>query len=276
MIYSPLLIVIYGFIIFILSLASAFDIKSREVPDFISYVFLVGAILLILILAIYEDSLQVLEFIPLSFALLFGFAYLMYRLGQWGGGDAKLMLGFSFLFTNISLNSSLSFVNLFINMLLFGGFYGLFAILALGVIKHKEMKQRMKIYDYVLLVAGAIAIILVYFLIVYPLNILLSLMVLLLVVIRYIYIVSMELMYRDISVSKLTEGDWLADDVIKDGKIVIRRTNIGLTAEDINKLKSEEVKQVRVKIGLPFIPGILLGAIVTIFFLNPVLSLFAL
>ncbi|MBE5727804.1 prepilin peptidase [Candidatus Parvarchaeota archaeon] len=276
MIYSPLLIVIYGFIIFILSLASAFDIKSREVPDFISYVFLVGAILLILILAIYEDSLQVLEFIPLSFALLFGFAYLMYRLGQWGGGDAKLMLGFSFLFTNISLNSSLSFVNLFINMLLFGGFYGLFAILALGVIKHKEMKQRMKIYDYVLLVAGAIAIILVYFLIVYPLNILISLMVLLLVVIRYIYIVSMELMYRDISVSKLTEGDWLADDVIKDGKIVIRRTNIGLTAEDINKLKSEEVKQVRVKIGLPFIPGILLGAIVTIFFLNPVLSLFAL
>ncbi len=276
MIYSPLLIVIYGFIIFILSLASAFDIKSREVPDFISYVFLVGAILLILILAIYEDSLQVLEFIPLSFALLFGFAYLMYRLGQWGGGDAKLMLGFSFLFTNISLNSSLSFVNLFINMLLFGGFYGLFAILALGVIKHKEMKKRMKIYDYVLLVAGAIAIILVYFLIVYPLNILISLMVLLLVVIRYIYIVSMELMYRDISVSKLTEGDWLADDVIKDGKIVIRRTNIGLTAEDINKLKSEEVKQVKVKIGLPFIPGILLGAIVTIFFLNPVLSLFAL
>ncbi|MBE5729425.1 prepilin peptidase [Candidatus Parvarchaeota archaeon] len=276
MIYSPLLIVIYGFIIFILSLASVFDIKSREVPDFISYVFLVGAILLILILAIYEDSLQVLEFIPLSFALLFGFAYLMYRLGQWGGGDAKLMLGFSFLFTNISLNSSLSFVNLFINMLLFGGFYGLFAILALGVIKHKEMKKRMKIYDYVLLVAGATAIILVYFLIVYPLNILISLMVLLLVVIRYIYIVSMELMYRDISVSKLTEGDWLADDVIKDGKIVIRRTNIGLTAEDINKLKSEEVKQVRVKIGLPFIPGILLGAIVTIFFLNPVLSLFAL
>ncbi len=276
MIYSPLLIVIYGFIIFILSLASAFDIKSREVPDFISYVFLVGAILLILILAIYEDSLQVLEFIPLSFALLFGFAYLMYRLGQWGGGDAKLMLGFSFLFTNISLNSSLSFVNLFINMLLFGGFYGLFAILALGVIKHKEMKKRMKIYDYVLLVAGAIAIILVYFLIVYPLNILISLMVLLLVVIRYIYIVSMELMYKDIGVSKLTEGDWLADDVIKDGKIVIRRTNIGLTAEDINKLKSEEVKQVRVKIGLPFIPGILLGAIATIFFLNPVLSLFAL
>lgn len=276
MIYSPLLIVIYGFIIFILSLASAFDIKSREVPDFISYVFLIGAILLILILAIYEDSLQVLEFIPLSFALLFGFAYLMYRLGQWGGGDAKLMLGFSFLFTNISLNSSLSFVNLFINMLLFGGFYGLFAILALGVIKHKEMKKRMKIYDYVLLVAGAIAIILVYFLIVYPLNILISLMVLLLVVIRYIYIVSMELMYRDIGVSKLTEGDWLADDVIKDGKIVIRRTNIGLTAEDINKLKSEEVKQVKVKIGLPFIPGILLGAIVTIFFLNPVLSLFAL
>ena len=276
MIYSPLLIVIYGFIIFILSLASVFDIKSREVPDFISYVFLVGAILLILILAIYEDSLQVLEFIPLSFALLFGFAYLMYRLGQWGGGDAKLMLGFSFLFTNISLNSSLSFVNLFINMLLFGGFYGLFAILALGVIKHKEMKKRMKIYDYVLLVAGAIAIILVYFLIVYPLNILISLMVLLLVVIRYIYIVSMELMYKDIGVSKLTEGDWLADDVIKDGKIVIRRTNIGLTAEDINKLKSEEVKQVKVKIGLPFIPGILLGAIVTIFFLNPVLSLFAL
>ncbi len=274
MIHPPLLMIIYGFVILILSLASAFDIKSREVPDFVSYVFLVGAVLLICILSIYEGSLQVLEFIPLSFALLFGFAYLMYRLGQWGGGDAKLMLGFSFLFTNISLSSSLSFINLFINILLFGGFYGLFAILVLGLIKHRELKKHMKVYDYIILFAGAIVIVLVYLLLVFPLNILLSLMALLLVVIRYIYIISMELMYKDISVNKLTEGDWLADNVIKEGRIIIKRTNTGLTEEDIDKLKKEGIKEVKIKIGLPFIPGILLGAVVTIFFLNPILSIF--
>ncbi|MCW1294200.1 MAG: A24 family peptidase, partial [Candidatus Parvarchaeota archaeon] len=273
MVYSPLLIVIYGFIIFILAAASFFDIRNREVPDFISYVFLTGAILLVIALSIYTGSIQLIEFIPLSAALLFGFAYLMYRLGQWGGGDVKLMLGLSFLFTNISVQSGLSFIDLFINILLFGGAYGLLAMIVLGAVNYKSMGKHLKFYDYILFAVGAAAVALIYFLFPYPFNMLLALMVFLLAVIRYIYIVSAELMYREVDVSRLTEGDWLAEDIINRGRIVVRRSNVGLTEEEIEKLRKENLKKVRIKTGLPFVPGILIGAVITLFFANPLLSM---
>ncbi|MCW1301756.1 MAG: A24 family peptidase [Candidatus Parvarchaeota archaeon] len=273
MVYSPLLIVIYGFIIFILAAASFFDIRNREVPDFISYVFLAGAILLVIALSIYTGSIQLIEFIPLSAALLFGFAYLMYRLGQWGGGDVKLMLGLSFLFTNISVQSGLSFIDLFINILLFGGAYGLLAMIVLGAVNYKSMGKHLKFYDYILFAVGAAAVALIYFLFPYPFNMLLALMVFLLAVIRYIYLVSAELMYREVDVSRLTEGDWLAEDIINRGRIVVRRSNVGLTEEEIEKLRKENLKKVRIKTGLPFVPGILIGAVITLFFANPLLSM---
>lgn len=273
MVHPLLLIVIYGFIIFILSAASFFDFKSREVPDFISYVFIAGAVLLIVALSIYTGSIQTLEFIPLSVALLFGFAYLMYRLGQWGGGDVKLMLGLAFLFTSISIKSNLSFVNLFINVLLFGGAYGLLLIMVLGALRYREMKKQLKTYDYALFAVGAVAVVLIYLLFPYPFDVLLALMVLLLAMIRYIYLISERLMYRDVSVGRLTEGDWLAEDIINDGKVVMRKANTGLTAGDIEKLKREGLKKVSVRIGLPFVPGILIGAAVTILFANPLIVL---
>ena len=97
-----------------LLIASIKDFKNREVPDSISYILIFGGILLSLAYSISYSTISNLIHIPLSVLLLFGFSYFMYVLGQWGGGDVKLMLGLSFVFSSINLFSDKSFIALFI------------------------------------------------------------------------------------------------------------------------------------------------------------------
>ncbi len=118
-----------------LLLASIQDFRKREVPDSISYILIAGALLLSFIYSIVYNTVSNLIYIPLSMLLLFGFSYFMYRLGQWGGGDVKLMLGLSIIFNSLNLFSDKSFIALFINILLFGGIYGLIGTVFFGLIK---------------------------------------------------------------------------------------------------------------------------------------------
>jgi len=126
---------VFIFVLLVLLLASIEDFRDREVPDSISYILIGGAILLSFIYSISYNTISNLTYIPISVLLLFGFSYFMYRLGQWGGGDVKLMLGLSFVFTSLNLFSDKSFVALFINILLFGGIYGLIGTIFLGLMK---------------------------------------------------------------------------------------------------------------------------------------------
>ncbi len=271
---SYLILFISVFLVAMLSVASYSDIKTREVPDFISYMFICGGLLLSLMLAISNHSIENLEFMPLSAALLFGFSYLMYRLGQWAGGDVKLMLGLSFIFTSLSMSSSFSFINLFINILIFGGLYGLFGTIVFGLTKFQHMEKFLRLYDIGLVVGAAVLIFLFIDFLPLPLNYLAAFAAFMLVSMRYIYVVAENLMFVNTHVDKLTEGDWLADDAIDpSGKTIVSRKNTGLEAGDIKKLKESGIKQVLVKIGLPFVPGLLIGTLVTLLFLNPILQL---
>lgn len=274
MIYPYLLLFISVFTVAVLSAASFFDMRTREVPDFLSYLLICGGLLLNLALSIDANSISNLIFVPISVLLLFGFAYLMYRLGQWGGGDVKLMLGLAMIFTSFDLYSNFSFVGLFINMLIFGGLYGLFGTIVFGLIKFKHLKKLLRYYDLLVIAVGVIAIIFFYGYLPFPINYLAMFATLLFVSMRYIYLVAENLMYTNVPISKLTEGDWLADDAKEDdGTVVVKQRNIGLNAEDIKKLKESKIKQVLVKIGLPFVPGLLAGAIITLVLGNPLLQM---
>ncbi len=271
---SYLILFISVFVVATLSLASYSDIKTREVPDFISYMLIGGGLLLSLILAIGNDSISNLEFMPASVALLFGFSYLMYRAGQWAGGDVKLMLGLSVVFTSFSMSSSFSFINLFINILIFGGLYGLFGTIVFGLMKFSQMKKFLHLYDIGLVLGGAILIFLFIEFLPLPVNYLAAFAAFMLVSMRYIYVVAENMMFVNVHVDKLTEGDWLADDAVDEsGKTIVTKKNIGLEENDIKKLKESSIKQVLVKIGLPFVPGLLIGTLITLLFWNPILQL---
>ena len=107
-----------------------------------------------------------------------------------------------------------------------------------------------------------------------PVNYLAAFAAFMLVSMRYIYVVAENLMFVNVHVDKLTEGDWLvADAVDSSGKTIVDRKNTGLETSDIKKLKESNIKQVLVKIGLPFVPGLLIGTIITLVFWNPILQL---
>ena len=204
-------------------LASIKDFKNREVPDSISYILIFGGLLLSLAYSISYNTISNLVYIPLSVLLLFGFSYFMYVLGQWGGGDVKLMLGLSFVFSSINLFSDKSFVALFINILLFGGVYGLLSTIFLGLVKIKELKRYFQRYDLPFFIASAAAVIISVFIVPFPINIFIAVGVFMIFSIRFVFLVANNLMYIQESVSKLTEGDWLAEspkdaEAMKNGK----------------------------------------------------------
>jgi Flp pilus assembly protein protease CpaA len=266
---------IFIFVLLVLLLASIKDFKNREVPDSISYILIFGGLLLSLAYSISYNTISNLVYIPLSVLLLFGFSYFMYVLGQWGGGDVKLMLGLSFVFSSINLFSDKSFVALFINILLFGGVYGLLSTIFLGLVKIKELKRYFQRYDLPFFIASAAAVIISVFIVPFPINIFIAVGVFMIFSIRFVFLVANNLMYIQESVSKLTEGDWLAESPKDaDGKKVVPERNTGLTKADILKLKEKDIKSVTIKIGLPFVPGIFFAVLITILLGNPFLQLF--
>ncbi len=266
--------VIFIFVLAILTAASISDFKSREVPDSISYILIIGSFLLVLAYSIEYKTISNLLYMPLSILLIAGFSYIMYRIGQWGGGDVKLLFGLSLVFTSLNLFSNTSFVALLINILLFGGVYGLLGTIILGLVKIKKLKKYFKAYDIPFFAVMAIIIVISIFLIPLPLNVFISIAAFMLFSLRFLFLVANNLMYVNEKVEKLTEGDWIAEiPKDKNGKNIIADRSTGLTLSDIQKLKESGVKEVLVKIGLPFVPGILFAVIITIVFGNPLLQI---
>ena len=71
-------------------------------------------------------------------------------------------------------------------------------------------------------------------------------------------------MYKQIQVDKLTEGDWIQNDVYKNKKIIYKVNPYGADKKSIDALKKAKIKQVLVKEGIPFVPPFLLGTILTL------------
>lgn len=266
--------VIFIFVLALLTAASICDFRRREVPDSISYLLMAGSLLIVLAYSIEYDTILNLVYMPLSILLLAGFAYFMYRMGQWGGGDVKLIFGLSIVFTSVNIFSSNSFIALFMNILLFGGIYGIFGTIIKGLINIKKLKQHFKYYDIPFFVAMLSVFVISFIFIPFPLNIFVEFAAFMMFSIRFIFLVAENLMYITEKVEKLTEGDWLAEPVKdKGGKNIIPERNTGLTPSDIRKLKESGVKEVLIKLGLPFVPGILLATAVTFAFGNPLLQI---
>jgi len=77
-----------------------------------------------------------------------------------------------------------------------------------------------------------------------------------------------SVLFADIPVNKLTEGDWIIDKIkLKNGELY-KPSKTGISLEDIALLKKNNVKFARVKEGIPFLPSFLIAYIVTLIFQN--------
>lgn len=265
-----------------LLIASITDIRNREVPDYVSY----GLIFAALASAVLHTVITW-NYIPLmqsltGFAIGMLIAYAMFYLGQWGGGDSKLMMGLGAM---IGFNAFHVFgeknywmLILLACIVLIGAVYGLIWSIFLAIKHHREFAKGIKSWlekrEIMIIRRALLAIIVVSLVVILTLvpeeyRFILVVSLAMLYMIFYIWlfvkIIEETCMVKNVSVSKLTEGDWIYKDVYIGKRFITGPRDLGISREQIEKLKKYsskgEIKTVTIKEGIPFIPVFLLAYI---------------
>lgn len=255
--------------------ASVFDLRKREVPDWISYGLIVIALGIRLIYSFLTNNYIFLAYGLIGGAVMFLIGMGMYYGRQWGGGDAKLIIGLGALFFKSGLNDYF-IVNLLINILIVGGFYGLGWAIYLGI-KHKKkfipnFKRLFAKTTKIRVLSLVLALIIgfgLFFIESFTLKFMVFVFAFMILIYPYIYIVIKAVedscMYKKVKVSDLTEGDWLAENIYKNKKLILK-VNRGLTLKNIELLKKSKIKSIIIKEGIPFVPSFLIALLISFWF----------
>lgn len=261
--------------------ASLADIKTREVPDWVSYGLIAGGVLIQMLYSGIEGSWSVFLGSVLGLLLMVILGHVMFYARQWGGGDAKLLMGLGIIFWRrpffVPAGEFNFLVTILLNIAVVGSAYGFVYGLIL-VIKNKKAfakafaeessQQKVKRVKWcAIAVAGMAAITTM---IIEDAGAKMILAVVALGILFYVYVrigikvVEKVCLTKKILVGKLRPGDWVEQDVKVRGKILYKKKPLGIEKEDIRILKKAGIKEVVVKEGIPFIP---------VYFLSVILSL---
>lgn len=275
-----MLLGVVGFGVGLLALiaASLFDIKTREVPDWLNFGLIAFSVGTSLILSIYHSYPGFLFSSVLGMVAGLAIGLLMFYTGQWGGGDSKLMIGLGGIIglgvSEIRNGFPLLLVFL-VNILLVGAVYGLGFSIYKAVRNHKDFKEAIekKLRSRGVLVIRIILLLVAISAFIFLLatrsleSALLFGFALSLFLFFYLWafvtVVEKVCMIKKISLSKLTEGDWIVGDVVKGKKIILKPSKTGVTLKEIEMLKKNKIRDVTIKIGIPFVPSFLIAYILT-------------
>jgi len=270
------------------------DLKTREVPDWISYGLIFSGLGLRLIFSLTEFNWSIFFEGLIGFLVFVALAYLMYYLGQWGGGDAKLLMGLGAI---IGLGFDFSqfpqlavfLINLALVGSIYGSIYGVGWLIYLGfknkkkfTIEFKKAQKQLKTINIVFLTMAATLIAVSFFfdgiwrgtfwiLAVIPIGSLYTW--------TLVNLVEKVSFYKTVRPEELTEGDWIAKDIMIHGEKICGPRDLGISEEQISKLvelkKKKKLNKILIKEGIPFVPSFLLGFGITIvwgsWFLNVIL-----
>ncbi|PLW80491.1 hypothetical protein C0585_02235 [Candidatus Woesearchaeota archaeon] len=232
-----------------LIISSVTDIKKREVPDYVSvgliFFGLIYASSISLILQSFEPLLNSLIGLGMGFLI----AALMFYTGQWGGGDAKMLMGLGALF-GMTFKLDDLFINLNLYIFLAGAIYGLLWSLYLSIRnfskfkkRYKEIRKKHMKESYLILILSGILIILS--IIIPSLKIYLLTLSILSITTFYLWVsiksVEDVTMIKKLKPSQLTEGDWISEDIKIGGKVFLKEGK-KITKKDIEKIKEYEEK----------------------------------
>ena len=283
-------IIISSIILLALLAASASDIKTREVPDWLSYgLIFTGLSVRLIYSAATSDWWFILNGIA-GFLIFLGIGFLMFYAGQWGGGDSKMIMGLGALlgldfmnYTRLFYDSML--VGFLINLMFIGAVYGLLWSIIMAVVKWrsfiKEFKMFLsnKTFLKVRRIVLAVILLVLISLVLIPqdfIKIMILFLMLIILITLYLwpFVKSVEnvCMYKMVTPDRLTEGDWIADDVKVAGRVICGPKDLGIEKIQIKELlklhKHGKVKQIRIKEGIPFIPSFLIAFIITLIWGN--------
>jgi Flp pilus assembly protein protease CpaA len=264
------------------------DLRSREVPDWLNYGLMSAGFGFAIIYSIAgSDWTYIIESI-IGFALMFAVGCGMYYSGQWGGGDAKMVMGLGALiglplpwhwFSDLYGNGLPFLLNFAIYTILAGAVYGLIWSLVLSFMHRKafwakfsQLTKEASRTKLIMVIAGTAFAALSFFM-PFEIKILLLITALLLMCSTYLFVfvktVEAVCMLKHIPIDKLTEGDWIAEDVQIGKKTVYVMNKQGIEKKDIEMLlgymKNGKLKSVLVKEGIPFVPSFLMAFVIAYF-----------
>lgn len=264
-----------------LAAATVQDLKTREVPDWITYGLIGSGFAIRLMAALGPESWMYFfsAFIGLGITYLIG--SLMYYTRQWGGGDVKMIMALGVIFATRPAfipESSLPFLAMiFLNIFLVGAIYGLLWGIMMSWKHRKKFTEKAKILLQerrmlkmrIIAITCALAIVASAFLVQDPflrISILTIGLMVLIYPYLWVYIKAVEkaAMYKHLKPQQLTEGDWVEKDVLVNKRVIYKVKNTGIEKEDIQKLIKAKVREVIVKEGIPFLPAYFLGVIITL------------
>lgn len=251
-----------------LGFASWHDLRTREVPDLVSFGPIFLGVALGLAAGLREESwLPVLRTLfGAAAAAAIGFG--LYLLGQWGGADAKLLLGLGAL---LGLGFGRYELPVFLALLLVAGaLYGILYTAWLVLRDRNRFAARFKkllreplVHRLRWTVVGGCFLLLGLALLRAQERPVLLLAASVIYLLFYLWLgvraAEDALLIKEYPVGKLTEGDWILRDVVVKGERVCGPKDHGISEAQIAKLKRLGVKKVWVKEGIPFVPSFLLA-----------------
>ena len=284
------------YIVYLLSFAalltgSITDLKTREVPDFVNYGFIISGIALNLLFSvIYSDFSFIIHSI-VGLGIFFGIAWVMFYAGQWGGGDSKMLMGLGAMIgIDVFFKKPQFLLDFFINALFIGAIYGLLWSIFLAFKNKKKFWKEFKkissennVIKLKKIVLIFILAILILLFITYEKNFFIKKVFFMLLSLAFLILTTFYLwlfvkaiekssMYKLAEPSRLTEGDWIVNDVYVGRQYICGPKDLGINKKQIKKLinfyKIGKVKKILIKEGIPFVPSFLIAFVVALVFGN--------
>lgn len=259
--------------------AAAYDLKTTEVPNWVFYAMMIIGIPLVFLKMFLGGSLDEFAISGLTGLGLLGFGYMMYRLGQWGGADMVLLALLGFMMPSVSLGfeHALSFpfgVSFLFNVFIIGAIYMILYSVAFAARNQHVVRKfvvGVKASSKLLLVIS-VSLGAVFTAVTLYLNSLLggsltasdilrgiiapiALTVSFLLIYRFAKVIENFGFKRKIPTKELREGDMLLGE----------RKLVGITREQLAKIKRSGKKFVWTKDGVRFAPAFPIALIFTLF-----------
>lgn len=284
-----MLIIASAIVLIVLAIASYCDLRTREVPDWLNYALIAVGVATGLIASLVFHTWTYAAFSLAGLAIFVGIAYLMFYAGQWGGGDSKLIMGIGAI---VGLEFSISFPFLkadaflfafWINTMIAGVVYALLWSIALAFLHGKavsarflleiEKKASLKIF------AFAASMLLAVLALFPPIPEIRTAFFLLSIIIFFsfyalVFVMAVEksCMFKHMEPSQLTEGDWIAHNIVVKGKYICGPKDLGISKKQIRILEKlylqKKVPRILIKEGIPFVPSFLAGFIMSLLWGN--------
>lgn len=254
-----------------LAAASYSDLRTREVPDMLSYGLIITVLGVRAIFASVEGWIVLFSGV-IGFVICFLLAWLFYKSNLWGGGDSKLLMGMGAAIgiTYPPTVSSLLLLWFFILLLIVGSIYGLAWLIGLSLSHRKTCQpafmKKLKQYPKTQWWLGLSSMVVISFSFLDILWLFLLLPLIVFYLFLFVTTIEEECFVKRISPSKLTEGDWLQEEIRLEDEHFPRRR--ALEKKDIEILQAAhhegKLSSVVIREGIPFVPSFLLAYIVTL------------